>query len=180
MNLQPINLTAALFSVFQIATGLVFGTGVLFLTFKFFLFWANKRYGIKSFNLSLSILIASILFSVGLLLQATISPAILTIQNINRQTRDLGVTFLWGTLYMLIYFFLAAIFSFCVVFIAFFLFTVLTRNINEMDEIKHDNLAVSIILGVVIIVMALLVHSGFSQLVDAIIPVPELGRGISL
>ncbi|RPJ06675.1 MAG: DUF350 domain-containing protein [Spirochaetaceae bacterium] len=180
MNLQPINLTAALFSLFQIATGLVFGTGVLFLTFKFFLFWADKRYGIKSFNTSFSILIGSILFSVGLLLQEAISPAILTIQNLYQQSQDMGFTLLWGTIYMLIYFALSMVFSFCVIFLAYFLFTVLTRKINEMDEIKHDNIAISIILGVVIIVMVLLVKGGFSQLVDAIIPVPELHSGIRL
>jgi uncharacterized membrane protein YjfL (UPF0719 family) len=177
MNLQPINLTAALFSVFQIITGLVFGTGVLFLTFKFFLFWADKRYGIKNFNMSLSILIGSILFSVGLILQEAVSPAIMTIQNLYQQTQDLGFTLLSGTLYMLIYFALSTVFSFCVI---FFIFTVLTRKINEMDEIKRDNIAIAIVLGVVIIVMVLLVKGGFSQLVDAIIPVPELKRGIRL
>ncbi|MBN1523292.1 MAG: DUF350 domain-containing protein [Spirochaetales bacterium] len=178
MNLESINGEAAVFSLFQIITGLVFGAAVLFLTFKVFTFWAKKRYGIDGFNFAFSILMGSILFSVGLLLQEIITPSVITFQNLLKRTHDLVSVILVGTLYTVIYFAISTLFSFMLIFVAYFLFTVLTRKINEMEEIKQNNVAISIILGIVIIVLVLLVRNGFSQLIDALIPHPELQRGV--
>ena len=52
-------------------------------------------------------------------------------------------------------------------------FLYLTHRIDELAEIRNDNLAVGLTLGVTVAVMGLLVSGGLSDLLQALVPFPE-------
>ena len=166
-------------SLFYIGVGLIFGVVILFLCFKFISFWMRKRYGLKEYNTSLSILVGSILFSVGYFMKSAVGPVIDTFRTLMREDEQLFTIIVKCGGYMLLYFLISSVFSFIVITVSIFLFTLFTRNIKEMEEIKNNNIGIGIILGVVIIVLSLLVGDGFIQLTESIIPFPSLPKKIS-
>jgi uncharacterized membrane protein YidH (DUF202 family) len=56
----------------------------------------------------------------------------------------------------------------------------LTRGIDELREIRDGNMAPALMIAVLIVVVAVLVSPGLQTLLDGILPLPELGRGISI
>jgi uncharacterized membrane protein YjfL (UPF0719 family) len=87
---------------------------------------------------------------------------------------SIGMVIGLGCLYMLGYFILAFIFSFLVVVVSFFLFTLFTRKIDEIKEIRENNIGIAIIIAVVIVTMGVIVGNGFTLLTESIIPFPAL------
>jgi uncharacterized membrane protein YjfL (UPF0719 family) len=53
-----------------------------------------------------------------------------------------------------------------------YVFTLLTREIKELEEISKDNKAVGLMTGVIIIVIALFVKDSTILLLDSFIPYP--------
>ena len=57
-----------------------------------------------------------------------------------------------------------------------FLFTKLTRNVDEMSEIRKGNVAPAIVLAAVMVVLAIMTAPGLEMALEGLIPMPELGR----
>ncbi|MBN1697485.1 MAG: DUF350 domain-containing protein [Spirochaetales bacterium] len=165
-------------SLFQIGAGLILGTILLFIGFKLIGFWARKIYKIEQYNTSFAILIGGVLFSIGYFIKSIVEPLITTFRYLLGGREEIGEAIGTAVIYILIYFSLAFVFSFIVIVISFFLFTLFTQKLNEMEEIRNNNIAIGIILAVVIIVISLIVGDGFTLLTESIIPFPKLPKGI--
>ena len=50
----------------------------------------------------------------------------------------------------------------------------MTKDINEFEEIKKDNVSISIITAVIVIVMTLLVKDSIYLVLESFIPYPEV------
>ena len=50
----------------------------------------------------------------------------------------------------------------------------LTKDLDELKEIKENNIAVSIYLSIIIIALALLLEPGIRTILDALIPFPPV------
>ena len=61
-----------------------------------------------------------------------------------------------------------------VIFISIKLFTYMTKNINEFQEIKKNNLAVAILTATIIISISLLVKESLYLLLETFVPYPEV------
>lgn len=161
-------------SLFQICAGLILGTTLLYIAFKLMSGWLKKSHKIEQHNTSTGLLIGSVLFSVGYFITSIIEPLITTFRMLMKNYVNLGIVIGIGCLYMLGYFVLAFVFSFLVVVVSFFLFTLFTRKINEIEEIRNNNIGIAIIIAVVIVTMAIIVGNGFTLLTESIIPFPSL------
>jgi len=75
---------------------------------------------------------------------------------------------------MLIQIIVAGIIAYISIYLAINLYTHLTKDIDELGEIKNNNIAVSIVLGVVIISISLIMQQGIKSILDAIIPFPTV------
>lgn len=75
---------------------------------------------------------------------------------------------------MLVQIIVASTIAFIIIFIALSLYTYLTRDLNEIEEIKNNNIAVSIAFGVVIISISLLMQQSIKSILDALIPFPSI------
>jgi uncharacterized membrane protein YjfL (UPF0719 family) len=60
------------------------------------------------------------------------------------------------------------------------LFTVLTRGLDEIAEIRRGNVAPAILLAAVLVVMALMTAPGLETALDGLLPLPELPDGALL
>jgi hypothetical protein len=56
------------------------------------------------------------------------------------------------------------------------LFGRLTRDVDEIAEVKKGNIAPALVLGAVMIVMALMTAPGMQSVLDGLLPLPTLAR----
>ena len=127
-------------------------------------------------NVSVAILLSSILLSMGILIQETADP----IMNVFRllTTQDLSYQAIFFKLLkvMMIYLGMAIFFGFIVNAIGILLFTVLTRNVNEWKEIRENNISVALITAVMIIVLTLAIKDGLGLIFESWVPYPTTPR----
>jgi uncharacterized membrane protein YjfL (UPF0719 family) len=57
-----------------------------------------------------------------------------------------------------------------------FLFSRLTRGVDEIAQIRKGNVAPAIVLGTVMVVIALMVAPGLETALDGLLPLPTLAR----
>ena len=69
---------------------------------------------------------------------------------------------------------LAGIIAFGSIYLALKIFMRLTKDLDELKEIKENNIAVSIFLSVIIISIALLLEPGLQTILNALIPFPPV------
>lgn len=55
-----------------------------------------------------------------------------------------------------------------------------TRHFDEIQEIRNQNVAAALMLSTFILILAFLVSPGLQTLLDGILPLPQLGRSISI
>ena len=61
-------------------------------------------------------------------------------------------------------------------FVSYRLIDILTPSVDFQAELKNGNMAVGVVLGGVVFVMALYVSDGISRLTKALIPQPSIGQ----
>ena len=68
-----------------------------------------------------------------------------------------------------------AIFFLCFsIYIALKIFIWLTKDLDELKEVKENNIAVGILLGIIIVSIALLLQPGIVTVLDSLIPFPTI------
>ncbi len=178
--MMNINFPLFFFALLQLALSLFVGVVILFICFRFINRFSKKSLHLeRQNNEAFAILVASALFSVGYLMETIIHPLMTTIRlSLNKKT-DMLVSIAKSLGYFGVYFVISSIFSFLLVIISYRLFVYITDvfwGLNEMEEIKKNNLSIGIITGVIVIVMAMLCRDGLELLVESIIPFPALNK----
>jgi len=127
-------------------------------------------------NVSVAILLSSILLSMGILIQETADPIMNVFRLLSTQDLSYQAIFLKLLTVMMIYMGMAVFFGFIVNAIGIFLFTILTRNINEWKEIRENNISVALITAVMIIVLTLAIKDGLGLIFESWVPYPTTPR----
>ncbi|MCK5198896.1 MAG: DUF350 domain-containing protein, partial [Spirochaetales bacterium] len=123
-----------------------------------------------------AILSGSFIFSMGLMMKSAVNPLI---QSIFRAIfyNDEGLPGMLGNLSMSLLQFIVSLFiSIVSLWFGVRGFTWLTRNIDEFEEIKKNNIAVSILMAVVIITLALFLQNGVEKLLQVLQFTPGLNN----
>ena len=128
---------------------------------------------LKANNVSVSILMAAMLLSSAIILKAAITPAISTLQTYLYQGMT-GVSLLKVIGFAAGYVVAALILAIVTVWLAIRCFLGLTRDLDELDEIKKNNTAVAVLLAAVIVIMGLFLADGIGSLLKALIPFPAV------
>jgi uncharacterized membrane protein YjfL (UPF0719 family) len=151
------------------------GVIVLYLTYFFTQkVFEKKRYEVKNDNIAFSIFISAIIFSVGLIVSTAFEPAMNVIQLIQNTVESKKELFFEFTKYLFLFIFIGIIVSALVVVISVKLYNLLTKKIKELKEISDNNVAVALITGVIIIVIALFAKDSVAMMIESLIPYPEL------
>lgn len=130
---------------------------------------------LKKKNVSVGIVLGSIFIGEALVVKQALYPVMAVIQlYVLGQARDPG-SFLQLILYSFGYVILAGILAILCILFGFWLFNRLTPRIDTYMEIEDNNLAVAILMALFIVGICLLMSTGVSGLVRALIPFPEIG-----
>ena len=132
-----------------------------------------KKYEIKKDNLAFAILTSAILFAVGNIMEGTIEPIADVIRQLSNAYDDLTTISLQSVKYVLMFLAIAVFLAFIINVISIRMFTALTK-INEFEEIARNNISPALVTGVIAIVISLFAKEPAVQLMQAIIPYPEL------
>ena len=160
-------LTELLFSV-------ILGITLLYLTYKSLHKFFQKKYKIKDYNLSFSIVISSILLSVAYLISDIKSPILNSIKMVSSQADYQGSIIFDGFKYTFLFLSIVILAISIIIFISIWLFTLMTKNIDEFSEIKKNNISIGLLLGVIIFSISLMVKESLYFLIETFVPYPEV------
>lgn len=151
---------------------LIFGSYRLLLVFspRF-----DEERQLKKKNISVGIVLGGILLGEAIVVKQALYPVMAVIQLfVIGQEKNFG-NFAKALLYSLGYVLIAGVLAIVCIFLSFWMFNRLTPRINQYQEIQDNNVAIALFMALFIIAICLLMSSGVSGLVRALIPFPEIG-----
>ena len=163
--------------IVQIAISLLIGTFLIFAASKIFrklISGINETEELKQNNIAVAILNGSIVLALILVVKKSIESAITIFGNTLRNPDAVFSTYLESALIMLGHILLGGIIAFTAIYIALQIFIWLTKDLDELKEIKENNIAVGILLGIIIVSIALLLQQGVDTILNSLIPFPPV------
>ena len=121
-------------------------------------------------NIAVGIFAGTLVVCILMLVQPSILPSINTLQTMltGRDSIDLGLLLVSFGFFIFFYIVTTAL-SLGVLFLATWLYLLATININEMKEIKKNNIAVSIMLSLVVLGMTLFIKPSVNRFVASFV-----------
>lgn len=171
------DLSLLIAGILQLFLSLIIGLAFIYAGFRFF----HKRIKdideiaeMKKNNIAVAVLNGSIILALVIMVKNAVEPAITTFTLTLRNPDSRLISYFQTSAIMLIQIIVAGFIAFLAIYFALNLYTFLTKEINEIKEIKENNIAVSIVLGVVIVSISLLMQQGIKSILDALIPFPTI------
>ena len=162
------------YALTELFFSVILGITLLYLTYKSLHKFFEKKYKIKDYNLSFSIVISSILLSVAYLISDIKSPILNSIKMVSSQADYQGSIIFDGFKYTFLFLFIVIVAISIIIFISIWLFTLMTKNIDEFIEIKKNNISIGLLLGVIIFSISLMVKESLYFLIETFVPYPEV------
>jgi uncharacterized membrane protein YjfL (UPF0719 family) len=171
------NLILLITGLVQIALSLLVAVFLVYFTSKIFrklITGINETEELKRNNISVAILNGSIILALIIVVKESIDSSITIFANTLRNP-DAGFSiFLESALIMLGHIILGGVIGFTAIYLALQIFIWLTKDLDELKEIKENNIAVGILLGIIIVSIALLLQPGIVTVLDSLIPFPPV------
>lgn len=161
-------------ALFEIIISLVISVVIMYVSYSLLHKLFFKKVELGGGNTAFTVFTAGVLLSIGLIL-SEILPSITNIVRLSTtQTEavDYGTIVQYSGLYLLIGFVAAFVINASV----FFLFSMLTRGVNEFQAIKDNNVAVSIVVVAALLSITLIVKESIALLISSLIPYPEVSN----
>ena len=121
-------------------------------------------------NTSLAVLASSAIVSIGLVFSKLYDPLV----EITRILSGAENYLMDSILYVFLFLFLAFVSWFLIIGSAVSLFSLMTKGLNELDEIKKDNWRLSILLAAIILMLTIMASSPIMGALESIIPYPDI------
>ncbi len=128
---------------------------------------------LKNGNISVAVLMGSVIFSIVWITRGSVISGMDTISTLFRSGFILKNTLIAIGIFVL-QILVSGILSIITIWISTLLFTLLTKNFDEFKEIKNNNLAIALVLGVVVISLALFVEPAINVILNGLVPYPVL------
>ena len=163
-------------ALIELVISLAIGILTTFLTklvlMRFYLKKTNEQNPYK--NLSFMIFLSGTIFSISYIVFGIMEPLSSTIKLLS--TYSNSDLWLWMEILKYLGMFLILGYSFgaTIVYVAYNLFSKLTRNLDEYDEIAKNNVGVALLIAVLTIVIALFTKEPFIIFVESFIPYPDV------
>ena len=164
------------YAIAEIGISIFIGISLLFFTYKLIDKFVKRKFDIRLDNISYSIFSSSVLFSVAYLISGIKAPILTSLRLISENPEYDGSLLLDGLKYTLLFLLIVVIAIGFINFLSVKLFTLMTKSINEFEEISKNNIAVSILTATIIIAISLLVKDSLYLLLESFVPYPEVPR----
>jgi len=165
------NSKLTLLALFEILSALSMGVAILAATYLLIKYIWKKRYDVSDSNQAFGVVMASILFSVGYMVSSVVHPLLSLFRILSTKDNDtfgLMISFIgFGAIYIA----LAYVVALIVCWLGMIIYNYITP-IDEIHELKNNNLTVALVVGSIIITLSLLTHDGVELLIESFIPYP--------
>ena len=162
------------YALLELFTSILIGVILLYLTYRVIEKIFIKKHNIQYNNIAVSIFSSSISFAFAFLINEIKSPIINSLRMIQSQANYDGNIVLDGFKYTGLFMFIVIITIIIVIITAIYLYTTMTRSVNEFKEIKEGNIAVSLIVGVIVISISIMVKDSLYFLLETFVPYPDV------
>lgn len=173
---MKIDLMVVFFGLIQLALSLFIGIFFIFAAYRIFKFMTKNiddEKELKGNNIALSVFMAGTIFAVVWISRFSVESGMDGIAMIVKQRSS---PFLSNLLIVfglfIIQILISGLIAFTCIWIAIFIFMKLTKKIDEMKEIKNNNIAVSIIYAIIIIGISIFIAPAISVIMNGLIPYP--------
>ena len=163
--------------IVQVVLSLLIAVTLIYLASKIFrklISGINETEELKKNNVAVAILNGSIVLALILVVKKSIESSITIFGNTLRNPDSVLYSYFQSALIMLGHIILGGIIAFTAIYIALQIFISLTKDLDELKEIKESNTAVGILLGIIIVSIALLLQPGVDTILNSLIPFPEV------
>ena len=169
MNTQLLGL-----ALLEILLTITISVVVFFVSYKLLkmLFFKNEE--ISGENIAFTIFTSGIFISTGLILSEII-PSISNVVRLSKIQYE-AIDTLEIVKYSGLYLFIGFIISIIINASVFFLFSVLTKNVNEFKEIQRNNIAVAILVVSILFSITLIAKNSIALLISSLVPYPEVSN----
>lgn len=166
------NYNVAILGLVEIISAITIGVVILSLTYKVMSWVGDRYYNISEYNLAYSIFTASFILSVGIMVGGVLQPLVSSFRLLNKAGDSFWITLKYlGT--GMLYIGIAYSATILIGLISTFLYSRLTP-IDEFDEMRKNNIGVSLIISTILITMTILVKDGVMTIIEALVPYPQL------
>ena len=163
-------------ALIELVISLAIGILTVYLTksvlMKFYLKKTNEKNPYQ--NLSFMIFLSGTIFSISYIVFGIMEPLSSTIKLLSTNNTSLFILWLGIFKYLGMFLVLGYGFGATIVYTAYHLFSKLTRNLDEYDEISKNNVGVALLIAVLTIVIALFTKDPFIIFVESFIPYPDV------
>tara|TARA_B100000900_G_scaffold413592_2_gene437968 strand:- start:1489 stop:1992 length:504 start_codon:yes stop_codon:yes gene_type:complete len=156
----------------QVVLAFVVGMGSLYVIYRFTDLILKRQYGIKEINNSLSVFQTGIIISTAFLLSSVIAPASNALRFLTQDDLS-SMTILLSIAYVVGFVVVGLVSSALVIWGGVTIFFQLTA-VNEIEELKKDNIATSLITSAMILGLAIIMSDYVGHLCEALIPYPDI------
>jgi uncharacterized membrane protein YjfL (UPF0719 family) len=170
------NTNLLLLSVIHLIMAIFVGVFVLY--FSYYLtkkIFGKKGYNIEKNNLAFGVFMSAILLSVGIVVSSAYSPSMSLLQILQKTADSRLMLFFEFSKYFLMFLAISLLVSFIIIVISVKLYTLLTRNIDELDEISKNNISIALITGIIVIVISIFAKDSMAMIIESLIPYPKIG-----
>ncbi len=162
------------YGLLELGISILIGVCILYITYRVINKLVKEKYDIKDNNTAYAIFSSSVLFSVAYLISGIKAPILNSVRMIQDQANYDGIILLDGLKYTGLFLLIILTAIIFVNLISIFLFTMMTKKIKEFDEIKNNNIAVSIVTAIVIVSISILVKDSLYLILEAFVPYPDM------
>ncbi len=166
------NSKLTLLALIEILSALSLGVAIMAATYLLLKYLGKKRYDINHTNQAFGIFMASILFSVGYLVSGVIQP-LLSLFRILSSKESISTLLISFIGYGAVYIMTAYIVALLVCLLGMLIYNYLTP-IDEIQELKNNNIAVALVVGSIIVTLSLMTRGGVELLIESFIPYPQM------
>ena len=162
--------------VVQLLMSLIIGLLVAIVAFRAFTRMhreIDEMSALRENNVAMAIILASMVIGTGLVVVQALEPVVSTMQT----TLYNGITFMTGLAFLGLTFgflLLALFIAIVGIGLATKVFLWLTDEIDELDEVKKNNVAVAITLASVILLMSMFLAQGSQTFLSSLVPYPAI------
>lgn len=153
----------------QLIASLIVGATVLYMGLMIMRNKIQKGENIINNSIASAIFISSVLFSISFLLSATNQSFLSTLKILQQNANGFWMEYFK---YSGLFLFITALTCLVIIYISFFIFSSIMKGVKGLEEIRSNNLAVSIITGIIIISLSLIVRENLIGLIESFIPYP--------
>ena len=174
------NFELLILTTYQMLLALIFGLLTVFLTLRVIhktILKVNFFDLVKSGNIALAIFEGVIIFCTLFLVEVSILPSVdaLRTMAITYQTFTFKM-FAISFGYFLLFYTIALVFSYLLILSSFYVFISATAKLDEIQEIKHNNISVAILVGAVMLSVTIYIRPSLANLVHSFVDYRSLEK----